>query len=163
MIVAWSALSPSTPARQTACPLRASGVDRSARAKQESCHAHQWKEAPSLPLRLARSPHRLPERKTPHRCALGGSFKLSAGGSVLVSAEVQLQTMHGNALLHARGQTAKETAASFTRARELAAEVEDLTERASACYGVWGVAYVGADLTLMREVMRCCSAISGVW
>jgi class 3 adenylate cyclase/predicted ATPase len=65
---------------------------------------------------------------------------------------LRLQTMHGNALLHARGQTAKETAASFTRARELAAEVEDLTERASACYGVWGVAYVGADLTLMREV-----------
>ena len=65
---------------------------------------------------------------------------------------LQLQTMHGNALLHARGQTAKETAASFTRARELAAEVEDLTERASAYYGVWGVAYVGADLTLMREV-----------
>jgi hypothetical protein len=30
-------------------------------------------------------PHRLPERKTPHRCALGGSFKFSAGGSVLVS------------------------------------------------------------------------------
>jgi class 3 adenylate cyclase len=65
---------------------------------------------------------------------------------------LQLQTMHGNALLHARGQTAKETAASFARARELAAEVEDLTERASASYGVWGVAYVGADLTLMREV-----------
>jgi class 3 adenylate cyclase/tetratricopeptide (TPR) repeat protein len=65
---------------------------------------------------------------------------------------LQLQTMHGNALLHARGQTAKETAASFTRARELAAEVEDLTERASASYGVWGVAYVGADLTVMREV-----------
>ena len=65
---------------------------------------------------------------------------------------LRLQTMHGNALLHARGQTAKETAASFTRARELAAKVEDLTERASASYGVWGVAYVGADLTVMREV-----------
>ena len=65
---------------------------------------------------------------------------------------LQLQTMHGNALLHGRGQTAKETVASFTRARELAAEVEDLTERASAYYGVWGVAYVGANLTLMREV-----------
>jgi tetratricopeptide (TPR) repeat protein len=65
---------------------------------------------------------------------------------------LQLQTLHGNALLHARGQTAKETAASFTRARELAAVVEDLTERASAYYGVWGVAYVRADLMLMREV-----------
>jgi class 3 adenylate cyclase len=65
---------------------------------------------------------------------------------------LRLQTMHGNALLHARGQTAKGTAASFTRARELAAEVEDLTERASAYYGLWGVAYAGADLTLMREV-----------
>src|SRR6516225_17147 len=46
-IIARLALSPSTPARQTACPLRASGVDRSARPSKRACHAHQCR---SLPL-----------------------------------------------------------------------------------------------------------------
>jgi hypothetical protein len=87
-IIARLALSPSTPARQTACPLRASGVDRSARPSKRACHAHQCRSV-GLPLPV-NQPVNYAKHDTPIAlaCALGGSTKLSAGGFVLVSVEV---------------------------------------------------------------------------
>jgi D-serine deaminase-like pyridoxal phosphate-dependent protein len=67
---------------------------------------------------------------------------------------LRLQTAYGNALLHARGQTAAETIASFARARELAAGVEDVTERASAYYGSWDDAFVRAEVSSTREIAK---------
>src|SRR5262249_37650233 len=63
---------------------------------------------------------------------------------------LRLQTTCGYALLHARGQSAPETAAAFARARELAAGGEDATERASVYYGLW--ARSRTELTQAREV-----------
>ena len=96
-IIARLALSPSTPARQTACPLRASGVDRSARPSKRACHAHQCRSV-GLPLPV-NQPVNYAKHDTPIAlaCALGGSTKLSAGGFVLVSVEVrsrQVGMMH---------------------------------------------------------------------
>ena len=42
---------------------------------------------------------------------------------------LKLQTAYGNALIAARGYQAADTTAAFVRARELAAGVEDLSER----------------------------------
>jgi class 3 adenylate cyclase/predicted ATPase len=65
---------------------------------------------------------------------------------------LQLQTSYGFALAHGRGQTSAETGAAFSRARELAADVEDPTKRASAFYGLWAAGYTRGDLASMREV-----------
>jgi class 3 adenylate cyclase/tetratricopeptide (TPR) repeat protein len=64
---------------------------------------------------------------------------------------LRLETNRGNALLHARGQSAPETSTSFARARDLAAEVEEPTERASAYYGLWAGSYLSGDLASMRD------------
>ena len=97
-IIARLALSPSTPARQTACPLRASGVDRSARPSKRACHAHQCRSV-GLPLPV-NQPVNYAKHDTPIAlaCALGGSTKLSAGGFVLVSVEAAGASTAGGAL-----------------------------------------------------------------
>src|SRR6516164_6463864 len=95
-IIARLALSPSTPARQTACPLRASGVDGSARPSKRACHAHQCRSV-GLPLPV-NQPVNYAKHDTPIAlaCALGGSTKLSAGGFVLVSVEASAQVSSGS-------------------------------------------------------------------
>jgi predicted ATPase len=65
---------------------------------------------------------------------------------------LRLQITYAYALLHARGQTMPKTIAAFARARELATGVEDITERASAYYGLWAGSLLRADLPPMREV-----------
>ena len=52
-------------------------------------------------------------------------------------ARARLQTNFGIALLAARGDSAPETTTAFARAQELAAAVDDPTERLSANYGLW--------------------------
>ena len=64
---------------------------------------------------------------------------------------MRLQTIYGYALLHGRGHASLETRAAFTRARELAAGVEDAAERFSAYYGLWAGSFVRAELNSMRE------------
>jgi predicted ATPase len=53
------------------------------------------------------------------------------------SSWLRLQTSLGNALIWAKGYQAPETRAAFARARELASQVEDVSERFSAYYGLW--------------------------
>jgi predicted ATPase len=67
---------------------------------------------------------------------------------------LQLQTAYGNALISARGYQAPETTAAFARARELAAEIEDASERFSVHYGQWAGCFVRAELAPMRELVR---------
>jgi len=83
--------------------------------------------------------------------AIGLAEKLGNGPSNSLR-RLQLQISYGNALAHSRGQTSAETAAAFSRARELAASVEDPTKRASAFYGLWSGSYTRGDLASMREV-----------
>ena len=85
-IIARLALSPSTPARQTACPLRASGVDRSARPSKRACHAHQCR---SVPSRFQSTSPSTTRNRHAHCSCLRTRWatKLSAGRFVLVSVE----------------------------------------------------------------------------
>jgi class 3 adenylate cyclase/tetratricopeptide (TPR) repeat protein len=65
---------------------------------------------------------------------------------------LRLQTTYGHALIHGRGHTHPDSIAAFARARELAAETEDIAARFSAYYGMWMVSFARADLVPMREV-----------
>jgi class 3 adenylate cyclase/tetratricopeptide (TPR) repeat protein len=65
---------------------------------------------------------------------------------------LRLQTTYGHALIHGRGHTHPDSIAAFARARELAAETEDIAARFSAYYGMWMVSFARADLAPMREV-----------
>jgi predicted ATPase len=65
---------------------------------------------------------------------------------------LRLQTIYAQALVHAKGQSAPETSAAFTRARELASGVEDAAERFPAYYGLWTGSYNRVDLTSMQEL-----------
>jgi tetratricopeptide (TPR) repeat protein len=65
---------------------------------------------------------------------------------------LRLQTTYGHALIHGRGHTHPDSIAAFARARQLAAETEDIAARFSAYYGMWMVSFPRADLAPMREV-----------
>ena len=65
---------------------------------------------------------------------------------------LQLQTSYGQAMIHARGYSAPETAAAFARARELTAGLEDAAERFSIYYGLWVGNFVRGELAPMRDI-----------
>jgi class 3 adenylate cyclase/predicted ATPase len=83
--------------------------------------------------------------------AIGLAEKLPDGPAPQLL-RLRIQSTYGQALFHARGQTAPETAAAFARARQLAAAVEDATERSSAYFGLWAASSVRSELTSMRDV-----------
>ena len=64
---------------------------------------------------------------------------------------LRLQIANGQALIHARGFAAPETAAAFSRAREFASGVEDVTERFPVYYGLWAGSWVRGEFAQMRE------------
>jgi predicted ATPase len=66
--------------------------------------------------------------------------------------QVELQLSLGNALISARGHGALETTAAFARARELAAGIEDPSERFSIYYGLWLGSFVRGELDPMLEI-----------
>ena len=65
---------------------------------------------------------------------------------------LRLQIAYGQALIHARGFAAPETAAAFSRAREFASGVEDVTERFPVYYGLWAGSWVRGEFAQMREL-----------
>jgi len=65
---------------------------------------------------------------------------------------LQLQISLGNALIWAKGWTAPETRAAFARARELANQVEDASERFSAYFGLWSGYLNRCEPAPMREM-----------
>jgi predicted ATPase len=68
------------------------------------------------------------------------------------SDRLRLQTSLGNALIHARGYQAPETSVAFARARELASQMEDPTERFSAYYGIWVGHHTRGEPEPLREM-----------
>jgi predicted ATPase len=58
---------------------------------------------------------------------------------------LRLQIANGQALIHARGFAAPETAAAFSRAREFASGVDDVTERFPVYYGLWAGSWVRGE------------------
>ena len=65
---------------------------------------------------------------------------------------LRLQIACGQALISARGHGAPETTAAFTRARQLAAAIDDPAERFSVYYGLWAGGYVRGEHTTMAEL-----------
>ena len=65
---------------------------------------------------------------------------------------VQLQISLANALMWAKGNQASETTAAFARARELANQVEDASERFSAYSGLWSGHRTRGEPGPMREM-----------
>jgi class 3 adenylate cyclase/predicted ATPase len=94
--------------------------------------------------------------------AIGLAEKLGNGLAHTLQ-RLQLQISYGNALAHGRGQSSAATAGAFSRARELAASVEDPTKRASAFYGLWSGSYTRGDLASMREVCDAFLHDAGRW
>ena len=82
------------------------------------------------------------------------SASSAAIANTSTSQRLKLQTTYGNALISARGYQAPETSAAFARARELAAEIEDASERVSVHYGQWAGCFVRAELRPMRELVQ---------
>jgi class 3 adenylate cyclase/predicted ATPase len=66
-------------------------------------------------------------------------------------AQLQLQIAYANAQLHARGPGASEPTAAFARAREIAARVENASERFSAYYGLFISHYLRGEIASARE------------
>ena len=64
----------------------------------------------------------------------------------------RLQLTYGNALRMARGLGAPETQAAYAIARDLAAAVEDVSERFPAYYGMWVGSYTRGELAPMQEM-----------
>jgi predicted ATPase len=64
---------------------------------------------------------------------------------------LKLQTSYGQAMLHARGYSAPETTAAFARAHDLAAGIENPSERFSTYWGLWAGGYMRGDAALMRQ------------
>jgi class 3 adenylate cyclase/predicted ATPase len=65
---------------------------------------------------------------------------------------LRLQITYGNALRLARGFGVTETQAAFAHASDLAADIEDVTERFPAYYGLWSGSFMRGDLQPMRNV-----------
>jgi len=68
---------------------------------------------------------------------LADKLAATAPSAALRQQRLQLQISLGNALIWVKGYQAPETSAAFARARELASQAEDVSERFSAYYGVW--------------------------
>jgi predicted ATPase len=65
---------------------------------------------------------------------------------------LKLQTSLGQALMFSRGFGAEESKAAFIRARELAATIDNPTERFTIYYGLWLTNAVRGELGLAREI-----------
>jgi predicted ATPase len=65
---------------------------------------------------------------------------------------LRLQTAYGQTLIAARGHAAPQTTAAFTRAWELAAQIDDPAERAAIYYGLWSGNHIRSEVTAMQAV-----------
>jgi len=74
------------------------------------------------------------------------------GGPQPLRHRLRLQIAYGQALISAHGYGAPETIAAFTRARTLAADLDDAGERCSVHYGLWGGGYVRGEFATMEEM-----------
>jgi predicted ATPase len=95
----------------------------------------------------------------------------SAAATVSASAaqRLKIQTDLGKALMFSRGFGAEEAKAAFIRARDLAASIDDATERFTICYGLIAGNIARGELRFAREIAETSlreaerSADDGVW
>jgi class 3 adenylate cyclase/tetratricopeptide (TPR) repeat protein len=80
----------------------------------------------------------------------GGSAATTESASA--NRRLKLQTNLGRALMFSRGYAAEETKSAFNRARELAAAIDNPTERFTIYYGLWVSNLVRSELRLAREI-----------
>src|SRR5215813_9889815 len=81
-----------------------------------------------------------------------GRRSAAATPSVSANQRLKLQTDLGKALMWSRGFGAEESRAAFTRARELAAAIDDPTERFTIYHGLWVGHMTHGELRLAREI-----------
>jgi predicted ATPase len=72
--------------------------------------------------------------------------------SVSANQRLKLQTNLGKALMYSQGYSAEESKAAFIRARELAAVIDDATERFTIYFGLWAGNLLRGELRLAREI-----------
>jgi predicted ATPase len=75
-----------------------------------------------------------------------------ATASASANRRLKLQTDLGKALMFSRGFGAEESKAAFIRARELAAAIDDATERFTIYFGLWQSNIARAELGFAREI-----------
>jgi class 3 adenylate cyclase/predicted ATPase len=84
------------------------------------------------------------------KAGAGSSAATTASGSA--NQRLKLQTDLGQALMWSRGFGAEESRAAFIRARELAAAIDNTTERFTTYYGLWLGNITRAEWGLAREI-----------
>jgi predicted ATPase len=72
--------------------------------------------------------------------------------SALANQRLKLQTDLAKALMYSRGFGSEESKAALVRARELAAAIEDATERFTIYYGLWQGNVTRGELEFAREI-----------
>lgn len=65
---------------------------------------------------------------------------------------LQLQVAYGQVMIASRGYASVESTEAFKKARVLAGEIEDATERYSVYHGLWASSHIRGDLAPMREM-----------
>ena len=83
---------------------------------------------------------------------LADKLAATAPSTTSASSRLHLQSSYGQALHWAEGFGAPATAAAFARARELAGQVEDPSERFSAYWGIWGGHLNRSEPAPMRQM-----------
>jgi hypothetical protein len=82
----------------------------------------------------------------------GEGTSATATVSATANQRLKLQTNLGKALMYSRGFGAEESKAAFIRARELAAAIDNATERFTIYYGLWIGNLLRGELGFAREI-----------
>jgi tetratricopeptide (TPR) repeat protein len=82
----------------------------------------------------------------------GEGTSAAATASVSANQRLKLQTNLGKALMWSRGFGVEESKAAFIRARELAAAIDDPTERFTIYYGLWVGNLLRGELGFARDI-----------
>jgi hypothetical protein len=82
----------------------------------------------------------------------GEGRSAAATASASANQRLKIQTNLGKALMYSRGYSADESKAAFVRARELAAAIENPTERFTIYFGLFTGSLLRGELRLAREI-----------
>jgi hypothetical protein len=82
----------------------------------------------------------------------GEGASAAATASASANQRLKLQTDLGRALMYSRGFGAEESKAAFIRARELAAAIDNATERFIIYFGLWIGNILRGELGFAREI-----------
>ena len=82
----------------------------------------------------------------------GEAATRETGVTLAAGQRLKLQTGYGQAMAFSRGFAAEETKAAVARAQQLAAQIDESSERFAAYYGQWAIRFNGGELLLAREI-----------